>query len=101
MSDHDDHEDRDDLEGLDEALTDATEDSAEDIDDRDPISEAITALKAQAEPRPAGDHGPPGVRLAVDNDAELLRIVEALFFAASEPLDIDTLRSRLPDDRYS
>ena len=67
-------------------------------DDRDPIGEAIAALRAKAEAQPAGDAGPPGVRLAIDNDAVLLRMVEALLFAASEPLDLDTLRTRLPDD---
>jgi len=67
-------------------------------DDRDPIAEAIKALQSEAGERPRGDSGPPGVRLAVDNDAELLRMIEALLFAASEPLDIETLRARLPDD---
>lgn len=67
-------------------------------DDRDPIGEAIAALRAQAEEAPAGDAGPRGVRLTVDNDAELQRMAEALLFAASEPLDIETLRVRLPDD---
>lgn len=67
-------------------------------DDRDPISEAIAALREQAESRPAGDQGPPGVRLAVDNDEALLRMAEALLFAAIEPLDIETLRARLPQD---
>ena len=67
-------------------------------EDSDPIGEAIAALRVQAEAHSAGDAGPPGVRLAVDNDAALLRMVEALLFAASEPLDVDTLRTRLPDD---
>ncbi|WP_440959472.1 SMC-Scp complex subunit ScpB [Oceanicaulis sp. LC35] len=66
--------------------------------DDDPISEAIKALREQAQATPAGDDGPPGVRLAIDNDTALLRIVEALLFAASEPLDLDTLRARLPED---
>lgn len=67
-------------------------------DDRDPIAEAIKALQSEAGERPKGDSGPPGVRLAVDNDAKLLRMTEALLFAATEPLDIETLRARLPDD---
>lgn len=67
-------------------------------DDRDPIGEAIRALKAEADQRPQGDSGPPGVRLAVDNDAALVRMAEALLFAATEPLDVDTLRTRLPED---
>lgn len=67
-------------------------------DDGDPIGEAISALKAQAETRPGGDAGPPGVRLAVNNDTELVRMAEALLFAAAEPLDLDTLRARLPED---
>ena len=66
--------------------------------DDDPITEAIKALREQAQSAPAGDDGPPGVRLAIGNDAALLRIVEALLFAASEPLDLDTLRARLPED---
>ena len=66
--------------------------------DADPIGEAILALKAQVETRPAGDAGPPGVRLAVNTEAELVRMAEALLFAASEPLDLETLRARLPDD---
>jgi len=67
-------------------------------DDRDPIAEAIKALQTEAGKRTQGDSGPPGVRLAVDNDAELMRMAEALLFAAIEPLDIETLRARLPDD---
>ncbi|MFW6412532.1 MAG: SMC-Scp complex subunit ScpB [Oceanicaulis sp.] len=67
-------------------------------EDHDPIGAAIKALRAEAGRRPAGDQGPPGVRLAVDNDAELLRMAEALLFAATEPLDLDTLRTRLPED---
>jgi len=70
-------------------------------EDNDPITEAINALRQQAREHAethAGDQGPPGARLVIDNDAELLRIVEALLFAASEPLDLDTLRARLPDD---
>ena len=41
--------------------------------DDDPITEAIKALREQAQSAPAGDDGPPGVRLAIDNDAALLR----------------------------
>ena len=67
-------------------------------DDRDPIGAAIRALKAHAEPRPGGDRGPPGVRLAIDNEPALVRMAEALLFAATEPLDIETLRLRLPED---
>ncbi|KAA5805377.1 SMC-Scp complex subunit ScpB [Alkalicaulis satelles] len=64
--------------------------------ERDPVTEAIRALRAEAGQRPGGDSGPPGVRLAVDNDAELMRMAEALLFAAVEPLDLDTLKARLP-----
>jgi segregation and condensation protein B len=67
-------------------------------DDGDPISEAIAALKDEAESRTSGDSGPPGVRLAVNNDTELVRMAEALLFAATEPLDLETLRTRLPAD---
>ena len=65
-------------------------------DKPDPITAAIKGLRARAE-APAGDAGPPGVRLAVDNDAELVRMAEALLFAAAEPLDLETLNARLPD----
>ena len=63
---------------------------------RDIIAEAIRGLQDEAEKRQHGDMGPPGVRLAVDNDEALLRMIEALLFAASEPLDMETLASRLP-----
>lgn len=77
---------------------DTTPGAPEAPDDGDPIGEAIAALKEQAGQRPGGDAGPPGVRLAVNNDTELVRMAEALLFAASEPLDLDTLRTRLPED---
>lgn len=77
---------------------DSPETPAETHDDGDPIGEAIAALKEQAQKRPGGDAGPPGVRLAINNDTELVRMAEALLFAASEPLDLDTLRTRLPED---
>ncbi|MEO1040566.1 MAG: SMC-Scp complex subunit ScpB [Pseudomonadota bacterium] len=64
--------------------------------DADPIAAAIKGLRQRAE-APAGDDGPPGVRLAVDNDATLVRMAEALLFAAAEPLDIETFSARLPD----
>lgn len=64
--------------------------------ERDPVTEAIKALRSEAETRAGGDAGPPGVRLAVDNDAQLMRMAEALLFAAVEPLDLDTLAARLP-----
>lgn len=66
--------------------------------DKDPIAEAIRALQEQSENRPRGDDGPPGVRLAIDTESKLLRTAEALLFAATEPLDLDTLRARLPED---
>ncbi|PWE17145.1 SMC-Scp complex subunit ScpB [Marinicauda salina] len=66
--------------------------------DDDPIAAAIKGLRREAEKRPAGDAGPPGVRLAVDNAGEGARMVEALLFAASEPLDVETLSARLPAD---
>lgn len=67
----------------------------------DPISQAIEALKAQA-----AHQGPVeteedvaqtlGLRLAVDTERKYMRILEALLFAAAEPLDEETLIGRLP-----
>ncbi len=67
---------------------------------QDAISEAIEALRAQALRQ-----GPSnveqeelalGVRLAVDTERAHLRVLEALLFAAAEPLDEETLIGRLP-----
>ena len=63
--------------------------------DNDPIGAAIAGLRRQAEDRPRGDGGPPGVRLTVDNEIEGQRRLEALLFAAEEPLDLETLQTRL------
>jgi segregation and condensation protein B len=64
-------------------------------DDHDPVSAAIAALRARQTGQ-AGDHGEPGVRLASDEGARAQRMAEALLFAASEPLDVETLAARLP-----
>lgn len=64
----------------------------------DPIAEALAGLRKQAEERPAGDGGPPGVRLSIDNETDALRKLEALLFAAVEPLDVETLKTRLGTD---
>jgi segregation and condensation protein B len=63
---------------------------------RDPLRAAIDDLRARTAPLDA-PAGPPGVRLAVDNQLEGQRMLEALLFAASEPLDIETLKARLPE----
>lgn len=60
----------------------------------DPIADALAGLRKQSE-SPAGDGGPPGVRLSVDNETEGLRKLEALLFAAVEPLDLETLKLRM------
>jgi len=62
----------------------------------DPLRAAIDDLRARTRPLDAPG-GPPGVRLAVDNALEHQRMLEALLFAASEPLDLETLSARLPD----
>jgi segregation and condensation protein B len=68
----------------------------------DAIAEAIDALRSQIV-----HQGPPeadaaskalGLRLAVDTRREHLRILEALLFAAEEPLDEETLLGRLPNE---
>ncbi len=61
----------------------------------DPLRAAIDELRART--RPLDAPGPPGLRLAVDNEDEGVRMLEALLFAASEPLDIETLKARLPE----
>jgi len=66
-------------------------------EDNDLISRAIKALRAQAAASSPENHDLSGGQSAPDNDANSIRIVEALLFAASEPLDLDTLRSRLPE----
>lgn len=67
-------------------------------DDSDPITEAINALRARqtGEATEPGDQGAPGVRLAVDAEERGIRMLEALLFAAAEPLDAETLQSRMP-----
>lgn len=59
-------------------MTDITQD-AQDIHDKQDISD-------------------PAVELAQDIDPKYIRIVEAILFAAAEPLDKGTLIDRLPDD---
>jgi segregation and condensation protein B len=67
-------------------------------DKPDAITEAIEKLRARAERQGAAETGSDdkGPRLAVDGEKERLRRLEALLFAASEPLDIETLQTRLP-----
>ena len=75
-------------------------------DDRDPpedaISGAIAALRSRAAhqgPRTEADEEAGralGVHLAVNTERRNLRILEALLFAAAEPLDEETLVGRLP-----
>lgn len=68
---------------------------------QDPIGDAISALREQAARQgPVSDDGEAsralGLHLAVDTQREHLRILEALLFAAAEPLDEETLIGRLP-----
>jgi len=67
-------------------------------DKPDPIKAAIEGLRTQAKSGPNGDGGPPGVRLALDNESEGQRRLEALLFAAEEPLDLETLQARIGAD---
>lgn len=66
----------------------------------DPISDAIASLRARAAHQgPSADREASealGLRLAVDTERENLRLLEALLFAAAEPLDEETLIGRLP-----
>lgn len=68
---------------------------------QDAISQAIDALRAQAlHQGPVTDIEQEelalGVRLAVNTERKHLRVLEALLFAAAEPLDEETLIGRLP-----
>lgn len=66
----------------------------------DPISDAIASLRAQAVHQgPIADREASealGLRLAIDTERQNRRILEALLFAAAEPLDEETLIGRLP-----
>lgn len=66
----------------------------------DPIGDAIAALRAQAVHQgPQAEREAEaalGLRLAVDTERQNLRLLEALLFAAAEPLDEETLLGRLP-----
>lgn len=66
--------------------------------ENDPIGEAIARLRERAERQGATETGSDeaGPRLAVDAERHRLRQLEALLFAAAEPLDIETLQARLP-----
>ena len=66
--------------------------------ENDPIGEAIARLRERAERQGAAETGSDeaGPRLAVDAERHRLRQLEALLFAAAEPLDIETLQARLP-----
>jgi segregation and condensation protein B len=75
---------------------------SDDVEDkpRDAISDAIESLRHQAENQgPASLEDPSrslGLHLAVDTQRDHLRMLEALLFAATEPLDEETLMNRLP-----
>ncbi|WP_421792151.1 SMC-Scp complex subunit ScpB [Hyphobacterium sp.] len=64
----------------------------------DPIHEAIEKLRERADRQGATETGSDakGPRLAVDAERQRMRRLEALLFAAEEPLDIETLQTRLP-----
>ena len=81
------------FEGHDEVSGDDDDDlsSGDEADEDDSDEEEVTAESGDSDaenvvsfPANATDH------------AELIRMAEALFFAAAEPLDIDTLTARLP-----
>ena len=70
----------------------------------DPISNAIAALRERAShqgPSVQADEEASkalGVHLAVNTERRNLRVLEALLFAANEPLDEETLIGRLPSE---
>jgi segregation and condensation protein B len=75
--------------------------AAEDAPREDPIAEAIARLRERAEhqgPAEGDDEARAalGLHLAVDTERAHPRMLEALLFAASEPLDEETLCARLP-----
>lgn len=67
-------------------------------DKPDPINEAIEKLRERASRQGQAETGSheKGPRLAVNAEQDRLRRMEALLFAAVEPLDIETLQTRLP-----
>jgi len=67
-------------------------------DKPDPIHDAIEKLRERAarQGQAATGSDEKGPRLAVNAEMDRLRRMEALLFAASEPLDIETLQTRLP-----
>src|SRR5690606_25951627 len=67
----------------DDAVEDADEADAD--DDADADEDGVEARNVVRFPGNATDH------------AQLMRMVEALLFAAAEPLDIDSIASRLPE----
>ena len=83
----------------DEIMSDVTEDEK-----ADPIAAAIASLREQADRQgPAAEteadgeaRAALGVHLAVNTERAYLRMLEALLFAAAEPLDEETLCARLP-----
>jgi len=64
----------------------------------DPITEAIEKLRARSDRQGSTETGSDKARptLAINAERERLRRLEALLFAAAEPLDIETLQTRLP-----
>lgn len=60
----------------------------------DPIAEAIARLRARQGPQ--GGDGLPGPHEVTEPSERAVRMAEALLFAASEPLDAETLAARLP-----
>lgn len=65
----------------------------------DAIEDAIKALAVRmknATPQAGGQENLPGLHPVSVRDEEHYRMLEALMFAASEPLDMETIRARLP-----
>ena len=95
MSDYDDP-----TEDVLDPAAEAGEAPAETAPAPDPIAAAIASLREQASRQGPADEGEArarlGLRLAVDTEGEHLRMLEALLFAAAEPLDEETLCARLP-----
>jgi segregation and condensation protein B len=64
----------------------------------DAIEEAVKALASRTRHTGAQGHAPrlPGLHPVSARDEEHYRMLEALMFAAAEPLDMETIRTRLP-----
>ncbi|MDQ7077599.1 MAG: hypothetical protein Q9M45_07140 [Robiginitomaculum sp.] len=66
----------------------------------DAIAEAVKALAARTKHTGVQGQAPrlPGLHPVSARDEEHYRMLEALMFAAAEPLDMETIRTRLPGE---